>query len=70
VATRRNGVFAITEDNGCGDIGYSNARKGDRITRVELALSLCMIAEGRDHKREGRACGESDLSGARMKYHL
>jgi hypothetical protein len=34
-------------------------------------LSLCMIAEGRDHKREGRACGESDrLSGARMKYHL
>src|SRR3954464_7139728 len=69
--TRRNRVFAIAEDNSGGDLADRNMRKRDRIARVEVALSLCMIADRRRHERECGPCSENRcLSGARTKHHL
>src|SRR6266850_4556642 len=69
--TRRNRVFAIAEDNSGGDLADRNTRERDRIARVEVALSLCMVADRRRHERECGPCSENRcLSGARTKHRL
>ena len=44
-AARRNRVFVRADYNGRGDFAHSNARERDRIVRVEIAFSACVIGE-------------------------
>src|SRR5262249_16346616 len=53
------------------DFANWNARKRNRIARVEVALSVCMIDDPRGHERKCGAYSESPcLSGARTKHHF
>jgi hypothetical protein len=64
-------AYSLSPKTSGGDLTDWNTRKRDRIARVEVALSLCMIADRRRHERECGPCSENRcLSGARTKHHL